>query len=89
MLRHVPFRYILLTAELANEWSDPCMLSQMHLEIGARIIFFVATFILAMEFVNVQMSLLVVPQNPLLPEFREAPGVRAYELGALVFLMCR
>lgn len=40
----------------------------MHLEVGPRVVLFVATFELAMELVDVLVCLFVVSENPLLPE---------------------
>lgn len=87
MLCHIPFRYILFPAIFTNKRSNAGMLPQMDFKIWAGIIFFVTALILAVKFVNVLMRLLVISQDPFLPELRVTSRIRANKLCALVFFM--
>ena len=63
------------------------MLSQVHFQVRPRVVFLVATWILAVEFVHVLMCLLVVPKNPFLSEFRLAAWIRTNEFLVFIFIM--
>jgi hypothetical protein len=80
MLSHVPFGDVLLATEVAHEGSYSRVFSQVHLKVGPCVIFFVASLEFTMELVNILMCFFMVPENPHLPEFRLAAGVRTDEL---------
>lgn len=61
MLGHVPFRNILFTALVANEGPYTRMLPKMHLKVRSSVVFLVAALVFAVELVDIQVSLLMVP----------------------------
>lgn len=89
VLGHVPFWNVLLAALLAFEWADALVLPEVHLQVGPSVVFFVAPFVRAVKFVNVQVRLFVITQNPFLTKRGSATGVRAGELFYFVFLVRR
>lgn len=87
MFRHVPFRYVLLSAKVTNKGTNSRMFSQVHFQVRPGVVFLVTTGVLAVEFIHVLMGLFVVPENPFLSEFGVAARIRANKFLVFIFIM--
>ena len=50
------------------------MFSHVHLQIALAVVFSIAPFVMAIVFVDIIMSMLMVAQNPFLAKFAAAAG---------------
>ena len=63
MLAQVPFRNELDVTLMAFKWLDSSMFSEVHFIVGSGVVFFVATFLLAIEFEFVLMKSQMILEN--------------------------
>ena len=87
MLRHVPLRDVELMAVRTFEGFGALVLSHVHLQIALRVVLLVTAFDGALELVLVEVSLLVVAQDPLLSKLLAATVNAAHKSDYVGFVV--